>query len=174
MTSEVKVNDYGLSGRLGSILALDGSEVIVGVLDGHAGTYPDANLSAAQIAAVNEFGSRDGHVPERSFMRSTMDEERVELGRNLAKVVAAIASGRMTESRALNLIGMDAQRRIQRKIVALREPPNAPSTIARKGSSNPLVDTGRLTQSITYAVEVSLDRADGVDGVVEAFLIGGE
>jgi len=30
--------------------------------------------------------------------------------------------------------------------------PNAPSTIAQKGSSKPLIDTGSMLNSITYAV----------------------
>ena len=41
---------------------------------------------------------------------------------------------------------------VQRKIVALKDPPNAPSTIAKKGSANPLIDTGRLRQSIDFEV----------------------
>jgi hypothetical protein len=34
-------------------------------------------------------------------------------------------------------------------------PPDAPGTIARKGSSTPLIDEGQLVNAITYAVEKS-------------------
>lgn len=35
----------------------------------------------------------------------------------------------------------------------LRTPPNAPSTIAKKGSDNPLIDSGAFVQSVTSAVQ---------------------
>jgi len=34
-------------------------------------------------------------------------------------------------------------------------PPNAPATIARKGSSKPLVATGQLKSAISYVTDVS-------------------
>ena len=55
--------------------------------------------------------------------------------------------------RALSVLGMalvgDVQQRIRNRI----PPPNAPYTIARKGSDVPLIDTGRLRQSIDFVVE---------------------
>ena len=41
---------------------------------------------------------------------------------------------------------------IQEQITDISSPPNAPSTIQQKGSSNPLIDTGGLRQRITYRV----------------------
>ncbi len=31
--------------------------------------------------------------------------------------------------------------------------PNAPSTVERKGSSSPLIDTGRMVQSVRYEIK---------------------
>ena len=42
---------------------------------------------------------------------------------------------------------------VQRRIAELKTPPNAPATIARKGSSNPLIDKGVLRASATYKVD---------------------
>ena len=37
---------------------------------------------------------------------------------------------------------------VRRNITKLRTPPNAPATITKKGSSNPLIDTGTMRQSV--------------------------
>ena len=47
---------------------------------------------------------------------------------------------------------------IQQRIRDLKEPKNSDVTIARKGSSNPLIDTGRLRQSVDYIVKVNKGR----------------
>ena len=41
---------------------------------------------------------------------------------------------------------------IVKSITILRNPPNMPSTIKAKGSSNPLIDTGLMRRSVTYKV----------------------
>ncbi len=53
---------------------------------------------------------------------------------------------------ALELVGQVAQGKVQEYMTNLTTPPNAQSTIKKKGSSNPLIDTGALRQSVTYTV----------------------
>ena len=51
----------------------------------------------------------------------------------------------------------------QNYIIKLREPPNSKKTIKEKGSSNPLIDTGQMMQSVTSEVgskKVRSARAD--------------
>ena len=52
----------------------------------------------------------------------------------------------------MNHLGLRIQRDVQRTIRNLSDPPNSPITIHNKKSSNPLIDTGRLRQSVTYKV----------------------
>lgn len=54
--------------------------------------------------------------------------------------------------RALNMVGNIAVGKVQQYMTELQDPPNAPSTIKNKGSSNPLIDTGALRQSVTYSI----------------------
>jgi len=54
--------------------------------------------------------------------------------------------------KALEVIGQIAVGKVQKYMIDLRSPPNAPSTVKQKGSSNPLIDTGALVQSVTYSV----------------------
>lgn len=135
----------------------DGAAVIVGI---QSDEPPRAGgTSMALVAAANEFGTDDGHVPERSFLRSTMDENRTRYFRLARDLHDDVIRGKIRIWPALSRIGQKAQADVQKKIVDLRDPPNAPSTIARKGSSNPLIDTGAMRQSIRYVVE-GVDRDD--------------
>lgn len=118
------------------------------------GIRAEAGAELVTIAAVNEFGSADGHVPERSFLRSTVDENHKKYGDLLQTAVErGIDKGTTALRRELGRVGAVAAGDVQRKIRDLKDPPNAPSTIAAKGSDNPLVDTGRLRQSIDWKVE---------------------
>lgn len=53
---------------------------------------------------------------------------------------------------ALEIIGIEASASVKDYIRDLRTPPNAKSTIAKKKSSNPLIDTGEMLQSVDYTV----------------------
>jgi len=127
---------------------------------GSMGTKP---LTVVQVATFNEFGTEDAdgnlHVPERSFIRSTMDEKRRELLKVNKKLYRQIAEGTMSTERALKILGIKIKALIQKKITDLRKPANAPSTIRRKRSSNPLIDTGLMRQSVTYKVDMDGRKA---------------
>lgn len=105
----------------------------------------------AGIGAFNEFGT--SRAPERSFLRSTIDEKREVYFRILANEMNKIFAGTRTAAESLGLLGQKATSDIQKKITDLKDPPNAPSTVRAKGSSNPLIDTGRMRASIRYQVE---------------------
>lgn len=116
---------------------------------------PKREFTLGEIAVVNEFGSKDGRVPERSYIRSTFDEEkrrwRTLTGKLKKKMIVAVK----TVEWVLGNMGTKIVGDIQAKINAVKEPPNAPSTIAKKTRAgkvgdNPLVDYGQLKSSITY------------------------
>lgn len=91
-------------------------------------------------------------IPERSFIRSTLSEERKEIAALTKRLYRAILRGKMDSKKALGLLGIDMADRISQKIVKIKSPANKPGTIKRKRSSNPLVDTGQLKNSITWEV----------------------
>jgi len=126
-------------------------KVAVGIID--AGKHAESDMTVASIGYVHEFGSSDGRIPERSFMRSTVKEKRKEVNALNRKLLIAVQTGKYSFSKALGILGSFVADAISRKIVTLKQPPNALSTILAKGSSNPLVDTGQLKNSITWKVE---------------------
>lgn len=122
--------------------------VDVGIID--AGKHPSGDITVAGIGFVHEFGSAT--VPERSFIRSTIIERKKDIISLQKKLLKKISDGSMDVKTGLGLVGEFMSGAIKEKIVAISSPPNSPATIAKKGSSNPLIDTGQLKNSITYEV----------------------
>ena len=116
-----------------------------------------------EVAWWNEFGTFTGagkvHVPERSYIRSTHDKKVRIVKKMIRKFHDRILQGKMTVHKALSIIGHYIEKEVKQKIVDIRKPPNAPSTIKQKGSSNPLIDTGQLHQGITHVVNMKPLRA---------------
>jgi hypothetical protein len=135
-------------------LLIPPAKVKVGVLIG-TGEHPNATRGQTiiEIAFWNEFGAPNADPPikERSFLRSTMNENRKKYFALQAKLITALMKGMISREQAVAIMGMQMQSDVQNKIRALRTPPNAPSTKRRKGSSNPLIDTGELFKAIKWA-----------------------
>ena len=112
-------------------------------------TYAD-DTPVASVAAVQEYGSADGRIPERPYFRQAVARLENIVPRVLAS--AMTANGFNLRRRDAERVGEVAVSEIQQSIVNLREPPNAPSTIARKGSTNPLIDEGVMLGSVAYEV----------------------
>lgn len=127
--------------------------VKIGLMGQDADRDDDSPLDNIDIGLVNEFGSGDGRVPERSFLRSTADAQREQIAQAKERLWDQIVRGTLTVRQALGQLGAWHRGQVQQTIVRLNEPPNAPSTIARKGSSNPLIDTGQLRRAVNYEVE---------------------
>ncbi len=101
----------------------------------------------AEYAAANELGT--DRIPERPFVRPTIDQGQKRyldlMSRGLERAALDGAPRQSALVPAANAIRGD----IIEKIIAVRTPPNAPSTVARKGAEkNPLVDTGQMQRDI--------------------------
>lgn len=110
----------------------------------------EAGASVAQYAAYNEFGTRT--IPERSFMRTAFDENLTRIESIVSYQYNLTLEGQQTFQQTLGIIGQVIVGMIQRKIGQIHSPPNAPSTIEKKGSSKPLIDFGQMIKSVTYVV----------------------
>ena len=131
------------------------TRVLVGVPEG-AGSYEDG-LTIATIAAVNNFGSADGHIPARPFLEPAITKGAPQYQRLAELMIPKVLSGEMDMTGLLMQMGDLAQGHVQTEIDELKIPPNAKSTIAAKGSDNPLIDEGTLRQSIRYVIDESTE-----------------
>lgn len=127
------------------------SGVLVGVPAG-TGNYEDG-APIAVIAAVQEFGSADGAIPERSFLRVPLRQNTEHFKKVWRAAIPKVVHGDMSMHAVMEQLGEQGVRVSVEAIEAGISPANADSTIKRKGSSQTLIDNGQLVQSITYIVE---------------------
>lgn len=115
--------------------------------------FPKSKSEQSNImkAIWNEFGTR--RIPARPFVRTSWRNNRNKYLAMCRADAKQIFAGTMTVQRSLNRIGVIAQGDMQMSVTTGGWTPNAPSTIRRKGSSRPLIDTGKMRQSITWVVE---------------------
>jgi hypothetical protein len=124
--------------------------ILVGVPAGKS--EPDG-MSTAKVAAIVEFGTGDGKIPERPFLRNGLRHSYPSITRYNAPALRAVAEGTQSADVVLGITGQIAVAGVKKEMVSDSFAPNAPSTIAKKGSSQPTIDTGSLRQSITYVIE---------------------
>lgn len=105
------------------------------------------NFNLASLAAVLEFGNEN--IPSRPFLRQTLAENQEKY---TALFVKLFESGVSIE-KIYEQIALIAQGDVQQNIVNGKWTANAPSTIKRKKSSKPLIDTGKLRQSVKGIVK---------------------
>lgn len=109
-------------------------------------------FSILDLATVHEFGSKNGRIPQRSFIRSTCDAGQQKYIKLMAKLQGMYIHGKIALKQALSMIGSVVEKDIVQTINRGLEPALKPSTIKRKKSSKPLIDTGRLKGSVTHDV----------------------
>lgn len=120
-----------------------GGTVRVGIIESQ--TYPDGE-SVAQVAYWNEYGTAT--IPARPFFRNTIAEKQDEWAEKAAELLKQSDD----TNHALALIGEGVKGDIVKTIQNFSDPPNADSTVKRKGFNKPLVDTGDLWRAIQSEV----------------------
>ncbi len=123
--------------------------VAVGLLQDEK-VSPGFNM--VDLALVHEYGSKDGRIPRRSFIRSTCDAQQTEHLKLITRLQSKIIEGKKSLRQALGLLGEVVSKDMVQTINNGIAPALALATIARKGSSKALIDTGRLKGSITHEV----------------------
>lgn len=107
--------------------------------------------SIIDVAIWNNFGIR---VPRRDFMTPASQEWQKYFEQMVEMSREEIINGEIDIDNFLNLMGQAGAEFISEAIVRLRRPPNSPRTIAKKKSSNPLVDSGDLSKAPTYEIRI--------------------
>ena len=132
-----------------------GMEVVVGIPK--EANADHGGISNAELLYLHEQGVPSRNIPPRPVLKPAMNKKETQaqiktLMRDAA--MAAIMSGNKDGCAAmLEKAGMEGASACKNYITAGSNlTPNAPATIARKGSSKPLIDTAAMLNSITYAV----------------------
>jgi hypothetical protein len=172
---------------------------------GHGGAYVKVGLlgeakdrregdpvGTVGLGVIHEFGSDAANIPERSFLRRTVDTQREAWFGLQRQLAGLIYDGRLTIERALGLLGAKAMADVKATITEGPPipPPNMPEVMLRKlgltATGNPskapgaayarkgfnrtgvaprtLVDTGRLVASIAWGVVMGGGKKRGHGG----------
>lgn len=128
-------------------------QVRVGFQQGQA--FSEDGVDMVDIAAWNEVGN--AHTPARPFLRKSVDENETLINNFCRQQLRELTEGRISSQSVLNRIGAMQVGLVQDKITDGDYAPNAQSTIQRKGSDKPLIDTGRMRQSVHFVIRLKED-----------------
>jgi hypothetical protein len=144
----VRDTDKGMHSIHKMLKDLKKMSLSVGVFSEAVNTEEKPTTYVADYAIANEYGI--GHIPERSFLRSTVNEKQDEWSNLLSNLFKDAAQGKKNAEKELYEIGGIVRKDIIAKIDSNINPPNAPSTRAKKGKrkNKTLIDHGFLKRSI--------------------------
>ena len=151
---------------INSMGELNGEKVQVGVLNGNnawlAGIHEygcNITVTPKMRAYLHRMGLhlKDSttviRIPERSFLRNGHDENAERVIKQTERAIGQVIMGEMTIDDLIDLYGQQMSTAIKNYMRNLSRPDNHPFTVSQKGSSNPLIDTGGLLESITWKRE---------------------
>lgn len=140
----------GVQGLLQRIASLGEPEAYVGVPSSENARQGVSNN--ATIAATHELGAPSRGIPARPFLIPTMKENSTRYKDLMAQGFRSVLAGESTAEEVYEKIGLVASNDVKAYIVSGSFVPLKQSTIDRKGSSKPLIDTGELRNSISWEV----------------------
>lgn len=111
-----------------------------------------STLTTPEIAAINHFGAPSRRIPPRPTLTVAADKKRSRYKRMLGQEALTRIVNGATAEQVLDSFGEIAVGDVVTEIDALVTPKNAASTIKRKGSSKPLIDTGLMRASVAKKV----------------------
>ena len=130
------------------------TEVVVGIpKEANTGRGLVTN---AELMYIHENGSPANNIPPRPALKLGLSDEtaRNQIRQMLLTGMRTALTGNVSKAQTFyekaGMVGASSVKKIFGQSPPLA--PNKPATIARKGSSKPLIDTGALQSSITYAV----------------------
>lgn len=149
-----------------AVQELDGTKINVGCLEGEAAYYASIHEYGCKIQVTPKMRAWLHHqgvhlkpdttvivIPERAFLRGGFDQHAENVLESADTVLGDVVNGTMSVDEYTKMIGLLLASKIKQYARDLKSPPNSALTVQWKGSSNPLVDTGDMINSITYEVE---------------------
>lgn len=104
----------------------------------------------SNYATVHDVPAHQIVIPARPFFRKMIETNKAGWSLACANMMKA---NDYDVNRVLNLMGEGMKNQLTTSIIEFSDPPNARSTIAKKGSANPLIDTGIMQKATGYEIK---------------------
>lgn len=148
MGARVRINLTGDGRRFEQMLReLQNKEVRIGFQHGEASEEDGTDI--CDVAMWNELGTE--HAESRPFLRKSVDDNTAEINSFLQSKKEDLLMGVPAEQ-ILEEIGIFQKDLIQQTITEGNFEDNKASTIRKKGSDHPLIDTGTMRRSVNYVI----------------------
>ena len=105
-------------------------------------------------------------IPARPFFRAAIDTNRDKVRDFQDRLSMDVMVGAMKPKQALESLGLFMEDKIKKSITTGKWAPNAPRTIAEKGSSRPLIDSGQMRNSVTFTTHKKGEPCEAEGSVV--------
>lgn len=111
------------------------------------------NLPVATVAQWNEEGTSTN--PVRPFMRVgfALPLEKGKYDKLFLQSISRILEGKSNFSQEYKILGPVFVKDMKKSIVDWSTPPNSPRTVEEKGFNDPLIDSGKMLESVDYKIE---------------------
>jgi hypothetical protein len=103
------------------------------------------------VAHWNSVGTAT--IPARHFFGKTLKDNLGPYKKAVGAIVRLVLRGDVGVDKARRNLGIRGVRDAKKAVDAFSTPPNAPSTIAKKGFDNPLIHTKKMRDAIGWRVE---------------------
>lgn len=154
MKSVITKSGPGIAQVKQDLSRVRGSDVLVGI-PAQKTLRKGQKMNNATLMFIHTHGSPLRNIPARAVLEPAIKADFKLIDPHLKRAAQATIQGKpQVAEQALNMAGIAASNVAKRWFTDPRNgwAPNAPSTIAQKGSDRPMIDTGQLRGAITYVV----------------------
>lgn len=150
-----------------NLAELASKDILVGIPKEATNEKDGKTFYLADIAFLQNYGSysekenrhltgdeakESGKIPPRPFGSTLIENFGEKIRKFYQKEVKESLKGKRSMKQALNRVGFIAAGFMKQNLSTGNWEPNAESTIAKKGSSKPLIDTGEMRRAITWVL----------------------
>lgn len=150
--STLKKSGIGVIGFKQRVEDLKKKEVYVGIQAAQT-TRPKGRINNASLLFIHENSERTW-LPQRKILVPGIETKKAVIAPLLMDAAKAVLAGKPESAeKYLDLAGTAGANAVKRYVDdKVNLAPNARSTVKRKGSDTPLVNTGAMLRSVTYVV----------------------